>query len=714
MKVPNTHASMHGDGARPPGRGIRRFLRGKRTWKLLTACLAAVLVTGIAMPAALAVHDTGAFELDGNATNGPAPGDDWDNVCHQVTGSDCSTTNDTTGATAVDWAAEPNVNTTIFTGGGSKDPNDVSQWAWNDGGGGLPAKDNLLHSFAARYPSTSEGDVLYFGSDRLDNSGDAQQGFWFFQNSISLNGTGASGTFNGVHKNGDLLLVSDFSNGGTTSTITVYKWNTACTKAGQVLADGNTCGDANLEQLATSNAANCATANANDTFCGLVNANKITMPWSFTDKSGTPNNGALNGEFYEGGINLTKLGLSSECFASVASETRSSTSTTATLKDFILGSFGSCGSKTVTTPQLGDGTAIPAGGVSVGTGASVKVQDQAVVSLPNQPSTNPTGTVSFHLCGPTPLSDANYTLCATGGTSIGSAKTLSGTSNPATVTSDQATVTSAGRYCWRADYSGDPARSITGSSDSSVSECFKVLPVQPTLTTQAGTSPVDLGKPVTDTATLTGTANKPGTPVINPTTAGGPAGGSITFTLLGPNDCTTVAFTSDPVSVSGDGTYPTTGSVSFTPTKPGTYHWAASYTGDAPNTLSADHNTSCSDTNEDVVVNQAQTSISTAQKWLPNDSATLSAATGGNLSGNVRFQLFDNSTCTGTALYDSGSVAVSGASPQTVDSSNTNVLTSSGTVSWLVTYTSSNPAQTDATSSCNTENSSLTITNGGP
>ena len=41
------------------------------------------------------------------------------------------------------------------------------------------------------------------------------------------------------------------------------------------------------------------------------------MPWPFTDKSGTPTNQALNGEFYEGGINLSSLGLGSECFASI-------------------------------------------------------------------------------------------------------------------------------------------------------------------------------------------------------------------------------------------------------------------------------------------------------------------------------------------------------------------------------------------------------------
>ena len=93
---------------------------------------------------------------------------------------------------------------TIFTGGGSNDPQDINQWAWKDGSGGLPDKDNLLHAFAARYslpadaatcPGKDGGttcDVLFFGSDRLDNSGDAQQGFWFFQNAISR-GTNAVG-----------------------------------------------------------------------------------------------------------------------------------------------------------------------------------------------------------------------------------------------------------------------------------------------------------------------------------------------------------------------------------------------------------------------------------------------------------------------------------------------------------------------------------------
>src|SRR6266545_3385488 len=51
-----------------------------------------------------AVHDTGAFELDGNPTSSAAtPGDDWDNVCHQAAPTICPTGSNTTGATAVSF-----------------------------------------------------------------------------------------------------------------------------------------------------------------------------------------------------------------------------------------------------------------------------------------------------------------------------------------------------------------------------------------------------------------------------------------------------------------------------------------------------------------------------------------------------------------------------------------------------------------------------------
>jgi hypothetical protein len=635
-----------------------------------------------------AVNATGAFELDGNAitnhTTAGAP-DDWDRVCHDVTASFatplCTTAGSTNGASALEWAAQGASTGTTFTGGGSKDPIDVSSWAWNQATGGLPGKDILLNGFAARYnlpanpascPSTtSTCSVVFFGMDRFDNSGDAQNGFWFFQNAITL-GTGKSGggtTFNGVHKNGDVLVVSDFSIGGAISTVTVYRWDTACLAAGKPTGD---CADTNLRQLGTSTAANCATSPANAAFCGIVNpANGTVSPWPFTDKGG--NITFQQGEFYEGGINLSLFpGLAGECFASTLAESRSSTSTSAVLKSFVLGGFGGCKSKTVTTPSQSGTKPIPTTAASSPNASSLSESDSATITVTGASIFG--GTVQFSLCFNPAIN------CVSGGTPIGSPVGVSGNNGTATVTSPTASVTSVGTYCWRADYSGDPGVGVPGSSDpsagpppsTSTSECFSVTPVTPTLGTAAGASSVLLGQAVTDTASLSGTANQPGTPVINPTTAGALAGGNITFTLLGPNDCSTVAFTSSTFAVNGDGTY---GPASFVPTAIGTYHWEASYSGSLPNTLATTHNTSCNDTGEDVLVRQLGTSTVTTP--VDSSGATATSVVFGSMvrdhavvtgdsadgtpTGTVNFFVCDPTQVTGTAGSE---VCATGGTPE--------------------------------------------------
>jgi len=699
----------------------------RRRRRLLTAGLAVVsstaAVIALAVVPALAVHDSGAFQLDGNALtslqSNPPANDDWDRVCHQVSPTDCPGFSNTTGATAVDWVSEPNVNTTIFTGGGSKDPLDINNWAWKNNAGGLPAKDNLLHGFAARYTLPSTGvnsgtcpsgsastcQLLYFGSDRLDNSGDAQQGFWFFQNKISTVGS-SSGTFSGVHKDGDLLVVSDFSVGGTTSVISVFEWNAACTKAG-LTVNGFTCADTNLLTLASSNSANCANATTGDKFCGLVNANTITMPWSFTDKSGTPNNQALTGEFYEGGVNLSLIGEADRCFQSVESETRSSTSTSATLKDFILGNFGSCQTTVKTTPTDATGGPVPAGGFSIGTG-SVTVADQANVTVSGVASWS--GTVQFSLCGP------SATDCTSGGTPIGSPVPIDNTTTQP-ISSPTTTVTSVGTYCWRGDFTPSAASQAAGvapGTDGSSGECFSVNPVTPSLPTTAGPD-VLLGNAVTDTATLSGTSTQPGTPVINGP-PGAPAGGTITFTLL-KNDCSTLATGTgtNPQIVTVNGNSPPDyGPVSFTPDAVGTYHWKAVYTPAAgdPNNLGSTFNGDCSQASETVHVTSVPSSMTTAQSFIPNDSATVSAPAGGNLTGTVHFQVFENATCTAPAIY-SQDLPVSGPSGTTVHTTNTTVSTTAANVSWLVSFDSSNPAQQSISAKC-FETTALNIQNDGP
>lgn len=416
----------------------------------------------------------------------------------------------------------------------------------------------------------------------------------------------------------------------------------------------------------------------------------------------------------EAAVNLTDtiFGGSTAClsFANTIPSTVTGNSDTADYKDTILAvtpPISNCTSTTVTTPKTGAGADIPAGGLSIGSGV-VAVKDSAVVDLVGGTAT-PDGDVSFWLCkvDAPGLCDGTVNV----GTAVGSTD-LTGASYPATVLSPTAYVTSAGRYCWRAVFSGDSANGIPGSSDSSATECFTVNPVTPGLATTAGPG-VNLGNAITDSATLSGLATQPANPVINLTGDAGPAaGGTITFKLYGPNNCTSLAYTSPTVQVSGNGTY-NTPAPQFVPTLAGTYFWVAVYSGDLPNNLGSTHNADCADLNEDVVVSSVPSSMTTAQRWVPNDSATITAPAGsGALAGTVSFTLYPSADCTGTPVYPSETVAVAGASPQTRSTSNTTAILASGSFSWKVSYDSTNLAQRDIPDSCH-ETSALTITNGG-
>ena len=433
----------------------------------------------------------------------------------------------------------------------------------------------------------------------------------------------------------------------------------------------------------------------------------------------------------EAAVNLTDtvFGGSTQCrtFANTIPSTVTGNSDTADYKDTILTTappISNCTSTTVTTPKQvqNAGTAsetvvnIPEpAGVSIGTAGVLAVKDSAVVDLLGGTAT-PAGSVAFTLCkvaATIPPAAPNLCTPTTAGTSVGSTN-LSGTAYPVTVLSPAAYVTSAGRYCWRADFSGDPTNGIPGSSDWAATECFTVNPVTPALSTEASPG-VFLGQPVSDRAFLSGTAPQPANPVINLTGAAGvPANGTINFKLYGPSTsgCGSLALGFPPAgltaSVSGDGTYT---SPEFIPTAPGTYHWVAQYSGSSPNTSGTTHNATCTDPSESVVVTSVASSLTSVQSWVPNDSVTVSAPAGGNLAGSVSFELYTNGTCQGTSPLYSVTRPVSGAAPQTVATANALPVTTSGTYSWRVSYTSTNSAQRSIPASCQ-ETTALTIDNG--
>lgn len=413
----------------------------------------------------------------------------------------------------------------------------------------------------------------------------------------------------------------------------------------------------------------------------------------------------------EAAINLTAAGLtdgeSCTTFANVIPSTVTGNSDTADYKDTILQKIdplSSCTPTLATTPADGNGVPLEEGTTSIGSG-TVEVTDIATVGLTGGNAT-PTGTVSFTLCAVEPGD-----VCESGEGELIGTSDLTGDAFPVVVTSPTAYITAAGSYCWRSTWSGDTANGIPAISENAENECFEVTPATPELTTEASPD-TPAGGNVSDTATLSATATQPvGDGISNTAPVGAaPAGGSIVFTLYGPSDegCGDEVYESDPVAVTGDDDY---ASPEFEPAVVGTYHWVAVYSGDAPNTNEVSHNTACDEESEEVDVTDVPSTIETAQAWVPNDSATLSATAGGDMNGTVYFDLYATSDCTGAAVY-SEEIEIDDPSGVTVGTSNEDAF-GAGDYSWGVSYDSDNPAQRDIASSCE-ETSSLTVDDGDP
>jgi len=293
------------------------------------------------------VDDDAVFELDANAVNDAAAGDDWGNALpypgHAAAGN----------ALATSFVTDP-TNTTadnIFQGGGSKDNQGIQQGPWLYTASKPQAKDDISHAFAAAYTLPGTGDTaIYFGMDRYDNSGDATAGFWFFQDStVGLSQTKQGGglKFTGKHTNGDLLIVADFSIGGGAVTIQVYEW-TGDDATGSLVAKS-------VPQK------NCNPTTGDSELCAVVNSGNAVAPWGFLNKSGQTF--FAHGELLEGGVDLNAIfGSDVPCFTTFMAETRSSTSPTATLSDFTPpASFPLCG---ITVAKSCDGDGVVSNGGS--------------------------------------------------------------------------------------------------------------------------------------------------------------------------------------------------------------------------------------------------------------------------------------------------------------------------------------------------------------
>ncbi|MEQ6292127.1 hypothetical protein ACFPAG_16090 [Vogesella sp. GCM10023246] len=309
----------------------------------------AIILASLAASPVWAVHDDNLFELDqpttctvqekgvdtvvncgaANVADNPAGmPDDWANV---YAGTDHAFARafveDPTGA----------AETSFFTGGGSKDEEAIDttlnankSWEYNNANDVVPDKDDIAHAFAAAYKAADDHIIFYFGADRLDTSGDAEMGFWFFRNPISL---GVKPAFKGVHAVGDILVLVDFVGGGDVGNITIYKVSAV-----------SATGVPTMTLVADKSGADCSLVGTGDQACAVINnIAGETPPWGYTNKDGQ--HSYQTAALFEGGIDLTALGLDLGCFSTFMAETRSSHSLSAELKDFAMGQFNVCGMK---------------------------------------------------------------------------------------------------------------------------------------------------------------------------------------------------------------------------------------------------------------------------------------------------------------------------------------------------------------------------------
>jgi alpha-tubulin suppressor-like RCC1 family protein len=222
-------------------------------------------------------------------------------------------------------------------------------------------------------------------------------------------------------------------------------------------------------------------------------------------------------------------------------------------------------------------------------------------------------------------------------------------------------------------------------------------PKPTTLTTQAVPQGLQAGAQGHDTAALTG-GNA------------GSAGGTVTYTLYSDAGCTqAVPGAGGQVTVSG-GSVPN--SADFTFTSAGTFHWQASYSGDALNQPSV---SVCNDPAETVTVTAPSPEPTTLTTHaVPqslrvggqgHDTATLAGANAGSAGGTVTYVLYSDAGCTQTVPGAGSQVTVAaGSVPDSADFT----FTTAGTFHWQASYSGDALNQPSA-SLCNEATETVTV-----
>ena len=694
--------------------------RARQRWLGLGAAVTAAML--LVAGAVFANLSGSTFEgNDGNLTHSGTT-TDWDNVAGLNKGID-----------------KPSGTTDNSFGQGSKeDSADVTVVT-----GSIPPNKNDLTRFYEASELAGNGDVyLYLGWERAVNIGNANLDFEINKNTTTGFDTDTTGKVTINRTAGDLLVTYDFGGSGT-PTLGLNTWLTS--------GNGDSASDCyNAKSLPCWG--NHVALNSSDSE-GAVNGANVTDPIA-PDAPRTLGTGL----FGEAAINLTGAGVFEpgvcEAFGSTFLKSRSSSSFTAELKDFIAPipvNISNCGTIEIhKVTENGDDTFgfSATGGLdpssfdlsngdeqdyaNVQPGSYTITEDDvptgwtlddlsctATGSGTSASTDDATVTITMAVGGDVDCTYTNHIKLSPTISTVLSADTIDlGDTLHDSATLSGATATAGGTVTYSA-YVGQNTCSGTDLLDDTVNVANGVVPDSADFTPSAAGyysfQAVYSGDTDNEGATsvcsteqllvktnpsistiLSATSVDVGTAVHDSATlsdATSDAGGTVTYTVYTDSACSADAQTAGTKAVT-NGVVLDSDPITFNDA--GDYYWQAAYSGDTKNNGATSE---CTD--EHLVVNPLSPSLSTAQNLLPNDTATLSGATSG-AGGTITFNLFDplDATCSGTPAYTE-TVNVNGNGDY--DTTNTDFFaTDEGTWRWQVLY-SGDGNNDPASSACGVE-----------
>jgi hypothetical protein len=623
-----------------------------------------------------------------------------------------------------------------------------------------PNKSDLTRFYEASEIGSNNHNFLYLAWERSNVLGTANFDFEINQQTQPDLTTAGAKTLNRTA--GDLLVTYDFNNGGGKPTIGLLRWLTSATTPVVPGFSTNICFSANTfpcwgDQL---------TLDGTDSIGAVNNLDAVTDPLFPNSPNYINPLPAL--QFGETAIDLAAANVfpagTCEAFGSAFVRSRSSSSFTAEIKDFIAPipvNISNCGTIIIhktTIPAGGTGfnytttgasplgggfslddggtktfSKVPVGSYSVtestksgwdfvsltclpptGAGTSDSISG-ATVSITMAPSGVVECTYTNHIHASPTIATALSATTVNTGTAVHDSAILSGATADAggTVTYtvyDNNTCTSNAN-----DQSAGTKTVTNGVVPDSDAVTFNTAGTFYWQAAYSGDAHNDAAKSVCTSevlvvktnpmiaTTLSATSVNIGGSVHDSATLAGAtadAGGTVTYSVYTDNACTLGKQDAGTKTVT-NGLVPDSNSITFN--NAGTFYWQAVYSGDGKNNGAT---SSC--TSEQVVVNPNQPAMSTAQNVIPNDAATISGATS-NAGGTITFNLYSPSDATcSSAPALTQTVTVSGNGMYSTTNS-TFIASMSGEWRWKVSY-SGDANNLPATSACGVEN--FTITNG--